>query len=112
MRQEEKNGIERISVNDLFRKGIGLIVSLLLLSIMIIVFTSFNTNQIYSGLYSEEISYSILAKEIGSNLWSFRVYDLLIIVSILLLSIIGGYYLVNFKPVKKPDMAQIRRKFF
>lgn len=110
--EEETQNKEKISINDLFQKGIGLIVSLLLLSTLIIVFTSFNANLIYTGQYAEEISISLLAKEIGSNFWSFRVYDLLILVTILTLAIIGGYYLVNFKPVKKPDVTKERRRFF
>ncbi|NHJ05179.1 MAG: hypothetical protein EAX90_10160 [Candidatus Heimdallarchaeota archaeon] len=110
--KEEEIKKQNSSIADLFRKGIGLIVAGLFCTILLLVFTSLQQNLLYSGSNSEVIDISILSREIGSNLWSFRVYDLLIIVIVLILTIIGGYYLVNFQPIDQSTKKQERRRMF
>ena len=110
--REEEIKKQNSSIGDLFRKGVGLIIAGLFCTILLLAFTSIQQNLLYSGGNSDLIDITILTKEIGGNLWSFRVYDLLIIVIILMLSVIGGYYLVNFQPIEKSANKQERRRMF
>ncbi|MFW9924299.1 MAG: hypothetical protein ACFFDW_13525 [Candidatus Thorarchaeota archaeon] len=95
-------------INQWFVRGIALIVSGLMCTILFLTFTSFDQDQFHSGWGPTEIDFSILAKEIGTNLWTFRVYDMFVILAILLVVIISAYYLVNFQAVKQPPKPEHR----
>ncbi len=103
--------IERL--NQWFVRGIGIITAGLFGMVFFLVFLEINQDSFYSGPNQTEVNYSILGQEIGRNLWTFRVYDLLLILIILTLAIMGSYYLVNFEVIKQPErQTQQERRYY
>lgn len=112
MSDEKTKNHQRL--NQWFVRGIGIIVAGLFTLIMI--YTLFDLDQ---SLFSNDLSpiidfdYTLIAKQMGSFLWTFRVYDLLLVVILALLASITSYYLVNYKSIiKKSKQLQIRREQF
>ena len=100
-------------LNQWFARGIGIISAGLFGMIFFLVFLEINQDSFYSGPNQTEVNYSDLGQEIGRNLWTFRVYDLLLILIIISLAIMGSYYLVNFEAVKQPHkQTQQQRRMY
>ncbi len=100
-------------LNQWFVRGIGIITAGLFGMIFFLVFLEINQDSFYSGPNLTEVNYSNLGQEIGRNLWTFRVYDLLLILIVISLAIMGSYYLVNFEAIKQPrkQTQQYRRRY-
>lgn len=104
-----KNG----RLNQWFIRGIGFISASLFGMIFFLVFLEVNQNSFYSGPNTTEMGFAQLGQEIGQNIWTFRVYDVLLLLVVIILAIVGSYYLVNFEAVKKPkkQTQQYRRQY-
>ncbi len=101
-------------LNQWFVRGIGIISAGLFGMVFFLVFLEINQDSFYSGPNQTEVNYAIIGQEIGRNLWTFRVYDLLLILIIISLAIMGSYYLVNFEVIKQPQKQtqQQRRRYY
>lgn len=101
--------VESTRINQMFIRGIALVTVGLLCTVLFLTFSTINQDAFYSfenQLSSDENS---PIKNIGLIFGTFRVYDLLILLSILLITIIGSYYLVNFKITKSAPRRDQRR---
>ncbi|NHK31628.1 MAG: hypothetical protein FK730_09770 [Asgard group archaeon] len=103
-----------IRLNQWFVRGIGFIITGLF--VLIMALTLLNLDQVLFSndlLSTIDFDYTILAKEIGNYLWTFRVYDLLLVVILIILASIASYYIVNYKSiVKTKSRMQLRREQF
>ena len=99
---DEKNG----RLNQWFIRGIGIISAILFGMIFFLVFLEVNQDSFYSGPNTTELGFAQLGQEIGQNIWTFRVYDIILLLVLIVLAIVGSYYLVNFEAVKKPKNLQ------
>ena len=78
-------------------RSIGLLTSLVFVSVVILSLWNLQENLLYAGEAVENtIDFSFLMREIGSNFWSFRVFDLIFLTVVLFLVIISSIYLINF----------------
>ncbi|NHJ47949.1 MAG: hypothetical protein FK733_09190 [Asgard group archaeon] len=111
MTEETNNTSQRL--NQWFVRGIGFVVSGLFALILTITLLDLD-QALFSQdmLPSIDINYVLLAKNIGSYLWTFRVYDLLLVIILLILASISAYYLLSYKSVVKPSRQQQRRYRF
>ena len=108
-----ENSINQKRINQWFIRGIGIVVT----GIFVTVIT-FSLMSLQDGLFhtasepSEAIDFIIVSKRIGRYLWTFRVFDLILIVVILLLTLIFTNYLLSFKSdMKKQERERRRHRF-
>ena len=100
-------------INQWFIRGIGLIVaSLFVVIISFVFFVDLEDSLFYNDLGPVEgFNFIILARQIGQIMWTFRVYDLILIVIILILGFISIYYLVSFKSMIRSQTNDSRRRY-
>ena len=98
-------------IDQWFMRGIGILSAGLFGMIFFLVFLGLSQDTFSSS--SSELPFAQLGQEIGKNIWTFRVYDVLILLVLLILAIMGSYYLVNFEAVKQPQRQSqhIRRRY-
>lgn len=103
-----------LRLNQWFARGIGIIVTGLF--ILTMIYCLFEIDQ---SLFSNDLlpiidfDYVLIAKQMGNYLWTFRVYDLILVVILLIIVAIASYYLVNYKSIiKKRRQIKIRRDQF
>ncbi len=104
-----ETGLNQKRINQWFIRGIGIVVA----GIFVTVIT-FSLMNLQEGLFhvdeepSEGMDYIVASRRIGRYLWTFRVFDLILIVILLLLTLIFTSYLLNFKSDMKRQANQKR----
>jgi hypothetical protein len=103
---------EPIRLNQWFVRGIGIIVTGVFVLIMALSLLNLDQSLFSNDLLTTiDFDYTLLVKEIGNYLWTFRVYDLLLIVILIMIASIASYYLVNYKSIiKTKSKMQLRRE--
>ena len=105
-----ENSINQKRINQWFIRGIGLVVTSIFVTVI-----AFSLMNLQDGLFHTDIEptdtldFIIVSKRIGRYLWSFRVFDLILLVVILLLTIVFTTYLLNFKSDIKKQEHERRR---
>ena len=104
---------ENNRIDQWFMRGIGIISAGLFGMIFFLVFLGLNQDTFSQDSSTTELPFSQLGQEIGKNIWTFRVYDVLILLVLLILAVMGSYYLVNFEAVKQSQnqSQHIRRRY-
>jgi uncharacterized membrane protein (DUF4010 family) len=101
-----------IRLSQWFVRGIGIAVTGVFVLIMALSLLNLDQSLFSNDLLSTiDFDYTLLVKEIGNHLWTFRVYDLLLIVILIMIASIASYYLVNYKSIiKTKSRMQLRRE--
>jgi hypothetical protein len=90
-------------LNQWFIRGIGFVTTALFVLILIFSLLEFDQSLFGNDLIPVlEFDYIIIAKQIGNYIWTFRVYDLLLITILIVLASIAVYYTTLQKSINKP----------
>ena len=91
-------------------RSIGLITSLVFVLVILLSLWNLQENLLFAGEAIEEpFNFGFLVREIGSNFWTFRVFDIIFLTIVLFLVIISSIYLVNFDSEVKSGLSKDRR---
>ena len=91
-------------------RSIGLITVLLFVSVVMLSLWNLQENLLFAGeVVTGPIDFSFLMREIGSNFWTFRVFDIIFLTIVLFLVIISSIYLINFDSEVKSGLRKERR---
>jgi hypothetical protein len=109
---EEANTLPQ-RLNQWFVRGIGIVVTGLFVLVITIALLNLDQSLFYQDLTPIiDFDYIIVARQIGRYLWTFRVYDLILVIILVILATISTYYLVSYKSIVKPTRQQQRRYQF
>ncbi|MHA1124961.1 MAG: hypothetical protein ACTSO7_05235 [Candidatus Heimdallarchaeota archaeon] len=88
-------------------RSIGLITALVFVSVVILSLWGLQDNLLFAGdAVGSPIDFSFLVREIGSNFWTFRVFDIIFLTIVLFLVLISSIILVNFDSEIKTGISK------
>lgn len=96
MSDDEK---QPIRISQWFARGIGIIIASLFITIISFVFFGNLEESLFYNDTIPTIDYNflLLGRTLGKTMWTYRVYDVILIVILLLMGVISVYYMTIFK---------------